>query len=147
MHKSKNIVHINTKAKRSQTSCFQEVWQFYSLTSVKDGIITHFQKKSRPFPRKNSLHAFRPFETSFFKRILRCLERIGKFIHIIPRIVFMQRIFQHMKLLRRHKSLSKQKCFPSAVIRTHIQYHNSMSGTSSLYKDISCLNLGFLYLL
>ena len=52
-----------------------------------------------------------------------------------------------MKLLRRHKSLSKQKCFPSAVIRTHIQYHNSMSGTSSLYKDISCLNLGFLYLL
>ena len=39
MHKSKNIVHINTKAKRSQTSCFQEVWPFYSLTSVKDGII------------------------------------------------------------------------------------------------------------
>ena len=37
MHKSKNIVHINTKAKRSQTSCFQEVWPFYSLTSVKDG--------------------------------------------------------------------------------------------------------------
>lgn len=40
MHKSKNIVHINTKAKRSQTSCFQEVWPFYSLTSVKDGIIS-----------------------------------------------------------------------------------------------------------
>ena len=39
MHKSKNIVHINTKAKRSQTSCFQEVWPFYSLTSVKDGIL------------------------------------------------------------------------------------------------------------
>ena len=39
MHKSKNIVHINTKAKRSQTSCFQEVWPFYSLTSVKDGIV------------------------------------------------------------------------------------------------------------
>ena len=37
--KSKNIVHINTKAKRSQTSCLQEVWPFYSLTSVKDGII------------------------------------------------------------------------------------------------------------
>ena len=37
MHKSKNIVHINTKAKRSQTSCLQEVWPFYSLTSVKDG--------------------------------------------------------------------------------------------------------------
>ena len=42
MHKSKNIVHINTKAKRSQTSCLQEVWPFYSLTSVKDGIITFF---------------------------------------------------------------------------------------------------------
>ena len=41
MHKSKNIVHINTKAKRSQTSCLQEVWPFYSLTSVKDGIITY----------------------------------------------------------------------------------------------------------
>lgn len=41
MHKSKNIVHINTKAKRSQTSCLQEVWPFYSLTSVKDGIL-HF---------------------------------------------------------------------------------------------------------
>ena len=41
MHKSKNIVHINTKAKRSQTSCFQEVWPFYSLTSVKDGIIAY----------------------------------------------------------------------------------------------------------
>ena len=41
MHKSKNIVHINTKAKRSQTSCLQEVWPFYSLTSVKDGSITH----------------------------------------------------------------------------------------------------------
>ena len=40
MHKSKNIVHINTKAKRSQTSCFQEVWPFYSLTSVKDGALT-----------------------------------------------------------------------------------------------------------
>ena len=40
MHKSKNIVHINTKAKRSQTSCLQEVWPFYSLTSVKDGSIT-----------------------------------------------------------------------------------------------------------
>ena len=39
MHKSKNIVHINTKAKRSQTSCLQEVWPFYSLTSVKDGIL------------------------------------------------------------------------------------------------------------
>ena len=37
MHKSKNIVHINTKAKRSQTSYLQEVWPFYSLTSVKDG--------------------------------------------------------------------------------------------------------------
>ena len=45
MHKSKNIVHINTKAKRSQTSCFQEVWPFYSLTSVKDGIIiTHYKE-------------------------------------------------------------------------------------------------------
>ena len=44
MHKSKNIVHINTKAKRSQTSCLQEVWPFYSLTSVKDGIITIEQK-------------------------------------------------------------------------------------------------------
>ena len=42
MHKSKNIVHINTKAKRSQTSCLQEVWPFYSLTSVKDGIVTYF---------------------------------------------------------------------------------------------------------
>ena len=41
MHKSKNIVHINTKAKRSQASCFQEVWPFYSLTSVKDGIIAY----------------------------------------------------------------------------------------------------------
>ena len=41
MHKSKNIVHINTKAKRSQTSCLQEVWPFYSLTSVKDGIIAY----------------------------------------------------------------------------------------------------------
>ena len=40
MHKSKNIVHINTKAKRSQTSYLQEVWPFYSLTSVKDGIIS-----------------------------------------------------------------------------------------------------------
>ena len=40
MHKSKNIVHINTKAKRSQTSCFQEVWPFYSLTSVKDGSVS-----------------------------------------------------------------------------------------------------------
>ena len=40
MHKSKNIVHINTKAKRSQTSCLQEVWPFYSLTSVKDGSIS-----------------------------------------------------------------------------------------------------------
>ena len=40
MHKSKNIVHINTKAKRSQTSCLQEVWPFYSLTSVKDGSVT-----------------------------------------------------------------------------------------------------------
>ena len=40
MHKSKNIVHINTKAKRSQTSYLQEVWPFYSLTSVKDGIMT-----------------------------------------------------------------------------------------------------------
>ena len=39
MHKSKNIVHINTKAKRSQTSYLQEVWPFYSLTSVKDGTI------------------------------------------------------------------------------------------------------------
>ena len=39
MHKSKNIVHINTKAKRSQTSYLQEVWPFYSLTSVKDGIV------------------------------------------------------------------------------------------------------------
>ena len=39
MHKSKNIVHINTKAKRSQTSYLQEVWPFYSLTSVKDGIL------------------------------------------------------------------------------------------------------------
>ena len=37
----KNIVHINTKAKRSQTSCLQEVWPFYSLTSVKDGIISY----------------------------------------------------------------------------------------------------------
>ena len=42
MHKSKNIVHINTKAKRSQTSCLQEVWPFYSLTSVKDGIVSNF---------------------------------------------------------------------------------------------------------
>ena len=40
MHKSKNIVHINTKAKRSQTSYLQEVWPFYSLTSVKDGSIS-----------------------------------------------------------------------------------------------------------
>ena len=40
MHKSKNIVHINTKAKRSQASCFQEVCPFYSLRSVKDGSIT-----------------------------------------------------------------------------------------------------------
>ena len=39
MHKSKNIVHINTKAKRSQTPYLQEVWPFYSLTSVKDGIL------------------------------------------------------------------------------------------------------------
>ena len=46
MHKSKNIVHINTKAKRSQTSCFQEVWPFYSLTSVKDGIIAEMNKNS-----------------------------------------------------------------------------------------------------
>ena len=43
MHKSKNIVHINTKAKRSQTSCLQEVWPFYSLTSVKDGIIANLR--------------------------------------------------------------------------------------------------------
>ena len=42
MHKSKNIVHINTKAKRSQTSYLQEVWPFYSLTSVKDGILSDF---------------------------------------------------------------------------------------------------------
>ncbi len=42
MHKSKNIVHINTKAKRSQTSCLQEMWPFYSLTSVKDGNIDIF---------------------------------------------------------------------------------------------------------
>ena len=42
MHKSKNIVHINTKAKRSQTSYLQEVWPFYSLTSVKDGYITTY---------------------------------------------------------------------------------------------------------
>ena len=45
MHKSKNIVHINTKAKRSQTSCLQEVWPFYSLTSVKDGIIAQNKAK------------------------------------------------------------------------------------------------------
>lgn len=47
MHKSKNIVHINTKAKRSQTSCFQEVWPFYSLTSVKDGSIACLQKRCK----------------------------------------------------------------------------------------------------
>ena len=47
MHKSKNIVHINTKAKRSQTSCLQEVWPFYSLTSVKDGIIRSYFKTNR----------------------------------------------------------------------------------------------------
>ena len=47
MHKSKNIVHINTKAKRSQTSCFQEVWPFYSLTSVKDGNTTIYVRDSQ----------------------------------------------------------------------------------------------------
>ena len=49
MHKSKNIVHINTKAKRSQTSYLQEVWPFYSLTSVKDGIVSHFLVTSNVF--------------------------------------------------------------------------------------------------
>ena len=39
--RSKNIVHINTKTKRSQTSCLQKVWPFYSLTSVKDGTIAY----------------------------------------------------------------------------------------------------------
>lgn len=47
MHKSKNIVHINTKAKRSQTSYLQEVWPFYSLTSVKDGSIACLQKRCK----------------------------------------------------------------------------------------------------
>ena len=39
--RSKNIVHINTKAKRPQPPYLQEVWPFYSLTSVKDGIISN----------------------------------------------------------------------------------------------------------
>ena len=43
--RSKNIVHINTKTKRSQTTCLQEVWPFYSLTSVKDGIIAKNLKR------------------------------------------------------------------------------------------------------
>lgn len=55
MHKSKNIVHINTKAKRSQTSYLQEVWPFYSLTSVKDGIIP------RIFEKVNEVYKFRGF--------------------------------------------------------------------------------------
>ena len=52
MHKSKNIVHINTKAKRSQTSYLQEVWPFYSLTSVKDGIIYTFESLDNPMNTK-----------------------------------------------------------------------------------------------
>ena len=47
MHKSKKIVHINTKAKRSQASCFQEVWPFYSVTSVKDGNFTVYQNMKK----------------------------------------------------------------------------------------------------
>lgn len=55
MHKSKNIVHINTKAKRSQASCLQEVWPFYSLTSVKDGNIL-FTKKHYFYPGCQQKH-------------------------------------------------------------------------------------------
>ena len=43
--RSKNIVHINTKAKRPQPPYLQEVWPFYSLTSVKDGIIAKNLKR------------------------------------------------------------------------------------------------------